>query len=295
MPASQAQIDHAVSLFEAAAKANTACEHRQGNLVNVPSESGNDVMVTTDLHGNRLHFEKLLRIADLQEHDGRHLVMQEVCHGGPTYPNSSACMSHLLLEDVAQLKITYPDRFHFLLSNHELAEITEFPISKHGRVLNLAFRFGIQTFYGEGAQQVHQAMCTFLSSCPLGIRIADHTLVTHSLPEDIAQFGFDTTVFERPLDAADWKPRSDLFRLLWGRDFSETNARMFCDLMHVKNLIHGHEHCDAGFMTPNSHQIIIDSCGDLGCYVILESDSCLAQSEIIQRIAFLKDASKQGL
>jgi hypothetical protein len=44
-------------------------------------------------------------------------------------------MSHRMLEDVARLKVRYPDRFHFILSNHELAELTEFPIMKSRKLL----------------------------------------------------------------------------------------------------------------------------------------------------------------
>ena len=50
-------------------------------------------------------------------------------------------MSHTLLEDVAQLKVDYGDRFHFILANHELSELTDFPIMKSGRMLNLLFRW----------------------------------------------------------------------------------------------------------------------------------------------------------
>ena len=284
MTASPAQIDRAVSLFEEAAAANDACVFRQGNTIALDHDAGHDVLISTDLHGNRLHYERLLQIADLDGQPERHIVMQEVCHGGPSYPNSSACMSHLLLEDVAANKIAFPDRFHFLLSNHELAEITDFPISKQGRVLNLAFRFGVQTFYGEGAEQVRQAMSRFIRSCPIGIRIAKRILVTHSLPEAIAEYGFDATIFDRPLEEEDWQPNRDLFRLVWGRDFSEENARQFCEIMHADLLIHGHEHCPSGYSTPNPHQIIIDSCGDVGCYVILELQAASSQTQIIPRI-----------
>ena len=285
-----AQIDRVVRLFEAATRVNLACPHRHGNTIVLDADAGNEVMVTTDLHGNRLHFEKLLRIANLGEQRGRHLIMQEVCHGGPTFPGTSACMSHQLVEDVAERKLTFPDRFHFLLSNHELAEVIGFPIAKQGRMLNLAFRFGLQTFYGDGAEQVHQAMCTFLRSCPVAIRIAKHTLVTHSLPEDIAQHGFDATLLDRPLEATDWKPQSDLFRLMWGRDFSAANARMFCDAVHADMLIHGHEHCPTGYSTPNPYQLIIDSCGEHGCYVILDLQATPTPAQVVQRIFFLADA-----
>jgi hypothetical protein len=66
----------------------------------------------------------------------------------PEYPGGDGCMSHLLLEDCARLKTEFPERFHFLLSNHELAELGDFLISKSRRMLNMAFRFGINEMYG---------------------------------------------------------------------------------------------------------------------------------------------------
>ena len=57
-------------------------------------------------------------------------------------------MSHWMLAEVAELKATYPDRVHFLLSNHELAELTDYPIVKGQRMLNLMFRCGMQESFG---------------------------------------------------------------------------------------------------------------------------------------------------
>src|SRR5688572_3868622 len=88
-----------VDLFRRAAAANrdTAC--RTGNLVCLPIEQGSDVLITADLHGNWLNYDRILSLADLEANRQRHLVLQEVCHGGPTYPDDSGCMSHLLIEE----------------------------------------------------------------------------------------------------------------------------------------------------------------------------------------------------
>ncbi len=117
--------------MQSAAAQNLITEKRTGSIVELSESDGEDILVAADLHGNRINFDRLVKIADLANHPQRHLVMQEVCHGGPTYPGGG-CMSHLMLEDVAALKIDYPDRFHFILSNHELAEMTDFAIMKGG-------------------------------------------------------------------------------------------------------------------------------------------------------------------
>jgi hypothetical protein len=133
MPATLDLASDVIDLCNQAAAANRSCAARQGNVIVLTAGNADDLMIVADLHGNRLNFEKLLAIADLDGHPRRHLIMQEVCHGGPEYPGSDGgCMSHLLLEDCARLKTEFPDRFHFLLSNHELAELGDFPISKRG-------------------------------------------------------------------------------------------------------------------------------------------------------------------
>ena len=55
---------------------------------------------------------------------------------------------HAILEDVARLKVRFPDRVHFLLGNHELAELTDYPIQKNRQMLNVLFRMGLGQMYG---------------------------------------------------------------------------------------------------------------------------------------------------
>ena len=141
MPVTPDCVREVLDVCGQAAEANRSCPARRGNVVALSPDNAEDVMIVADLHGNRLNFEKLLRIADLDDNPRRHLVMQEVCHGGPEYPGEGGgCMSHLLLEDCIRLKTEYPERFHFLLSNHELAELGDFPICKSRKMLNLMFR-----------------------------------------------------------------------------------------------------------------------------------------------------------
>src|SRR5438874_10995231 len=167
MSASSEAVVAVLEQCRRAAAASRACAARQGNVICLTPDNATDVMIVADLHGNRLNFEKLLAIADLAGHPRRHLIMQEVCHGGPEYPGEvGGCMSHLLLEDCIRLKTEFPERFHFLLSNHELAELGDFPICKSRRMLNLVFRCGINEIYGAAAGEVRAAYLEFLASCP---------------------------------------------------------------------------------------------------------------------------------
>ncbi len=280
-------VEQVRSTCETAAAANLATPSRAGNLVRLDVAAADDVMVVADLHGHRVNFERLLRIADLDGHPRRHLIMQEVCHGGPLYPDDAGCMSHLLLEDVIRLKARYPDRFHFLISNHELAELTNFPITKANRMLNVLFRCGMRAMYGEATERVRDAYLEFIRSCPLGVQLATGVFICHSCPENVDRGGFDVEVFERQLREEDLTPSGSVFQLVWGRDFRSENAAAFARLVGADVLIHGHEPCLNGFRVPNERQIILDCCGRRACYLILPLDRPLTQAEMIEQLGHL--------
>jgi hypothetical protein len=283
MPVSREQVEHVIASMHAASARNFDLPTRVGNVVELGADSGDEILVSADLHGNRLNFNRLVKRADLPNHPRRHLVMQEVCHGGPTYPDGG-CMSHLLLEDVARLKNTFPDRFHFLLSNHELAELTDFAIMKAGKMLNLAFREGLRQLYGERSEQVRLAYLEFLASCPLAIRLAAGVFICHSAPESVDRNGFQVTIFDRRLERLDFQPRGPVFRLVWGRDFREANAAAFAALVGANLLVHGHDPCAEGYQVPNSKQVILDSCCEEACYALLPTHGPLTQQDLVARI-----------
>jgi hypothetical protein len=273
-----------IVLCRQAAERNRGCAARKGNVVELLPEHGDDVMVVADLHGNRLNLRKLLDTANLAGHPRRHLVMQEVCHGGPEYPGDGGCMSHLMLEDMARLTCEFPGRFHFLLSNHELAELGDFPICKSRKMLNLLFRAGITEMYGLEGERVRDAYMEFIASCPIAIRTAGGLFISHSLPEKVDRDGFDTNVFMRPLTSADWKSGSGLFRLVWGRDFRGANAEAFARLVGADLLIHGHEPCASGYSLPNSRQVILDGSGPTACYLLVPIGQKLTQPQLVEKI-----------
>jgi hypothetical protein len=288
MPASPELTAEVIALCARAAQANQECSARRGNVIHLTPEIAADVMIVADLHGNRLNFEKLLGIADLADNPRRHLVMQEVCHGGPEYPGEGGgCMSHLLLEDCIRLKAEFPERFHFLLSNHELAELGDFPICKSRKMLNLLFRTGINEMYGAAGGTVRDAYLQFLASCPLAVRLAGGIFISHSLPDRCDREPFDLSIFERPLSCADYKSGSPAFKLVWGRDFRAANAEAFAKQVGAEVLIHGHEPCEDGFSAPNSRQVILDGCCSHAAYLILPVGPKLTQADVVARITAL--------
>lgn len=289
MPATIEFIENVIQTYERAAEASRNTPTRQGNLIVLDEDAGEDVMITADLHGHRKNFNAIKRIAALEEHPRRHLILHEVCHGGPTYPTNGGCMSHGMLEDVAKLKAAYPDRVHFILSNHELAELTDYPILKSRKMLNLMFRLGMQEMYGPATDKVRDAYLLFLSSCPLGVRLPGNVLVCHSLPDEVDRRGWDASVLTKPLDRLDYREQGPVFQLVWGRDFREANAKAFAKLVGAEVLVHGHEPCEQGYALPNTVQIILDCCHERGTYVILPLNRGFTQREIVARICRLTD------
>ena len=284
MVASAQYVENIIAVYAEAAEANWKTPGRQGSVVVLSPEQAGEVMITGDLHGHRRNFNLIRRLSGLDAHPRRHLVLQEACHGGPVYPQNGGCMSHTVLEDIARLKARYPEQVHFILGNHELAELTGYPIQKNGQMLNLLFQLGMQQMYGPAADRVGQALLGFLRSCPLAVRLTLGVLISHSIPEWTDVRAFDTTIFTRELDPSEFQDRGAIFELVWGRDYRSANARAFARQIAARLLITGHEPCPEGFALPNPHQIILDCCGDKASYVIVPTDRELSQSEVVQRI-----------
>lgn len=283
MVASIEYIEQIIATFQAAAQANIATPGREGNTILLEPNLAAEVMVTGDLHGHRQNFHAIRKVAALDQNPRRHLVLQEVCHGGGSYPNGG-CMSHLILEEVAKLKVQFPDRVHFILGNHELAEMTDYPIRKYKQLLNLVFRLGLQQMYGPATEKVRQAYCEFIQSSPLAVRLPGGAFISHSVPENVDRQQFDTSIFSRKIDRSEYFDRTGVFELVWGRDYRAENADAFARLVGANLLINGHEPCPDGYSTPNPTQVILDCCGQRACFVILTTDRTWTQAEVVERI-----------
>jgi hypothetical protein len=289
MIASPQEVQNVIATFDQAAEANRQMPGRQGGTVALSTAAADEVMLTGDMHGNRQNFDELCRRAALAVNPRRQLVLQEICHGGPRYPDAGGCMSHAMLEDVAALIAKYPQQVHLLLGNHELAELVDFPIRKNNQLLNVSFRLGLRQRYGAAAEEVRRALLRFLWSCPLAMRLPQGVLVTHSLPERVDTQGFDPSVLMRPLGPGDCGEDAEIFRLVWGRDYRRKNTQAFCAATGAKLLITGHEPCVTGFSQPSDLQVILDCCGDRAAYVILPVGVELSQAEIVRLIETLEE------
>jgi hypothetical protein len=284
MVASIEYIETIIDTYQKATEINLANASRQGNIVVLDAETADEVMITGDLHGNRRNFNLIRRLAALDKHPRRHLVLQEVCHGGPPYPSNGGCMSHTMLEDVAKLIVQFSGRVHFLLGNHELSEATDYGIQKNRLMLNMLFRLGMQEMFGLAFDKVREAMIPFIKSCPLAVRLPERVFISHSIPENCDTQRFNKTVFDRDLDVLDFLTDGDAFNLVWGRDYRQENADAFAQGVDADVLINGHEPCAEGYGTPNRTQVILDCCAEKAYYVILPLGRTWTQAEVLERL-----------
>lgn len=231
---------------------------RKGGVI--APESADEVMVVGDLHGNTPAFRKVLEIAALNRHPGRHLVLQELIHGTKYYSDDGGDKSHQLVDLVSALKCQYPERVHLILGNHELSELTGRVIAKNGMVLNEEFRRGIATAYAPRDQAVYDTYRDLFAALPLAVRTPNRVFLCHTTPEpaqlDTLNLGL--------LAADSWPPEAlrrggTIYAMTWGRNDEPETIDRFAEMVDADWFITGHQPCDEGFRQANHRQIIIDA------------------------------------
>ncbi|HSZ58938.1 MAG TPA: metallophosphoesterase [Tepidisphaeraceae bacterium] len=249
--------DHVIETFGAAAEENQVSPLREHQVVNLPGEG--EVWIAGDLHDHRRNFEKLIRAADLANNPQRHLVLQELIHGDH-FDAQGAEESWKILAQAAELKADQPGQVHFLLANHDLAQVHGEGIMKAGQSVCEAFTAGVKRDFGERSALVNAAIADFLLSFPLAVRAPNGLFFCHSLPTDQEMLDFDFGVFDRALTGADYRRRTGpVYQLIWGRKTSPESAETFADKVGAQLLITGHQPQEAGYLVNGNRHLIIAS------------------------------------
>lgn len=257
--------EEVVEIFQCAAEESTISPMRQQQVVHLPTEG--TLFVSGDLHDHRRNLEKLLSVADIENHPEHQLLLQEVVHG-PHWDASGAEGSWETLLKVADLKCRFPKQVHFLLANHDLAQIHGEGIMKGGESVCKAFNKAVRRDFGERSGVVQAAITEFLLSFPLAIRTSNGLLFTHSVPADHEIPEFDYTVFDRALVGADYQRRiGPVYQLIWGRRTTPPFIDQFLDRLGAKLSVVGHQPQDMGFARNGERQLIIASDHSQGVYL----------------------------
>lgn len=259
-----------IELLQTGIKANENDRFRRHNLVVLP-DSG-DLVVAGDIHGHRRNFERIVTYAALDKNPARHLILQELIHGGPE-DGEGGCLSFELLADAVRLKISYPDRAHFILANHDTAFISNSDVMKGGKEMNAAMRAAMQRRFAGQTKDVESAIERFFFSQPLAVRCPNRIWISHSLPSDRMIGKFDFSIFHRNLKISDIVRPNSAYLLTWGRGHSDKTLEFLSKQLDVDLFVLGHQIQEAGWMSNNRNLIIIDSQHNHGHLLYIRLDS----------------------
>jgi hypothetical protein len=265
-------------LLEKGIKANYADKYRHENLICLPA-SGN-LVITGDIHGHRRNFERIVTFADLGNNPDRHVIFQEIIHGGPE-DEHGGCLSFELLFELVSYKLNFPDRVHIVMGNHDTAFIDQSEIMKNGKEMNTAMRSALERKFGSGSQTVDLAIKRFLFSQPLAVRCENRLWVSHSLPGNRYVNKFDDNIFHRELKIVDVVKPNSAYLLTWGRKQSVKTLTEMAKRLDVDLFVLGHQPQEKGWLKVGENLLIIASDHNHG--VLLPVD--LTESYSLGRLA----------
>lgn len=271
--------DRLLRTLAQAAQAFETTPGRHGRLIRLPDAA--DVLVAGDMHGNLTNFRHVLDRADLANQSRRHLVLQELVHGPHCY-SAGGDKSHQLLDLLAALKCQFPERVHFLLGNHELAQWAGHLITKTDFEQTTLFRFGVEAAYGPRAAEVYAGYRNLFVRAALAVRTPNHVFCCHSLPwfDDVERFDLAVLEAEQPEDR-EFHYGGVIHSLVWGRDLAPETAAAFCARVDADLLVTGHVPCPDGFFVPNDRQLVLDSHGSPAALCLFPADQTLTHRELV--------------
>jgi Calcineurin-like phosphoesterase len=270
-----------IDLLNQGMEANNADPFRHGNLIRLPA--GGDVIVTGDLHGHRRNFERIVAFADLLNHPDRHIILQEIIHGGPE-DSAGGCLSYRLLFDVARYKVSFPDRVHVIMANHDTAFINNSEVMKDGKEMNQAMRAALDREYPRRADEVKLAIKRFLFSQPLAVRCDNRIWMSHSLPSDSCSEKFDPEILHRPLKVNDVVRPGSAYLLTWGRKHSQALLDKMADLLDSDVFVLGHQPQEQGWSRAGRNLLIIASNHNHGCLLPINPARSYTVEQLIESV-----------
>lgn len=254
----------AVDTFREAAARNLDDPYRDGSVVRLPGYG--QAVMTGDLHGNHDNLTKLQRYAMLERAAARHVILHEIVHSETA--QRAVDHSHEVLLRAAQYKCEFPEQVHFLQSNHELAQMTAYPIAKNGRAVIDDFNNSVEFAYGSDmAGLVLDSINEFIETFPIAVRTENRIWMSHSLPNDYDMGDFDAELFSRPLRPADLADHGPVFRLVWGRRHSAAQFEKLSEILDVDLFILGHQPQETGFEVRFDRLIILASDHNHGTFL----------------------------
>ncbi|MHC4622705.1 MAG: metallophosphoesterase [Planctomycetota bacterium] len=256
-----------IDLLNRGTEANHADRFRRGNLVHLPGEGS--LIATGDIHGHRRNFERIVTFADLANNSDRHVVLQEIIHGGPE-DAEGGCLSYKLLFDVVHYKLSFPDRVHLVMGNHDVAFISDSEVIKNGKEMNRSIRAALEGEFQQDSTEIRLAINQFLFSQPLAVRCENRIWLSHSLPGNRLADEFDREVLEKPLKDSDMVKSGPAYALIWGRKHSQAVLDKMAELLDADIFVLGHQPQEQGWCRAGENLIIIASDHNHGCLLPID-------------------------
>ena len=277
-----------IDLLNEGTQANNADKYRRDNLICLPSNGS--LILTGDLHGHCRNFERIVAFADLASNPERHIVLQEIIHGGPE-DSCGGCLSYRLLFDVIRYKLSFPDRVHIIMGNHDTAFINNSEVMKDGREMNRVMCQSIEREFQQEADEVKLAIRQNLFSQPLAARAENGIWASHSLPGDQMVEKFDQQIFHRQLKVNDVIRPGSAYLLTWGRRHSQALLDKLAGRFDVKVFVLGHQPQDKGWKQAGENLIIIASNHNHGCLIPIDLAQSYTMEQLIDSIVPLASLS----
>ena len=299
--------DAVIGVLEAGAEANLSAPCREGSidLIRAPGT----LLATGDLHDNPIHLQRLLDLARYEGHaaeittpeaDGWarpvHLVLHEVIHSDALINGMD--FSYRALARVASVKADHPEHVHTLLANHELSQIVGAGIIKNGIRVVEAFNQGVEFAFDDRADEVAEAINTFVRSMPLALRCETprgDILCAHSLPGVGMMERFDPDVLRRPLCDDDYTPRRGAAHLMvWGRGYDSEQLEDLVERWGIDMFVLGHEHVPGGIEVREPNAIVINSDHGDGAYLPIDLEAPPRAHEAARQVRWLSGDGAAG-
>jgi len=267
-----------VNLFNTGTRLNQHDALRNGNMLTFPGLG--DLIVTGDLHNHRRNFERIQTVAALAEHPQRHVILQEIVHGGLLDADGADHSLNMLL-DAIHWADQFPGQVHFLLANHDLAQVYGHPIMKDGYDLTDRFSRYFKTRAGGQFPAAGQAFRSFILTMPLAAITFSGILLSHSLPGPRDMAAFDSTILRRQLTEADFSRTGSVYQLIWGRGQTPDVLAALAKAWWCELFICGHQAQDSGYGTIAQRMLVLDSSHNHGTFLHIDLARPYTMEELI--------------
>jgi Icc-related predicted phosphoesterase len=270
-----------VDLLKKGIDTNNTDPYRQGNVVTLPNTGM--LIVTGDLHGHCRNFERIVTYANLADNPERHLVLQEIIHGGRE-DLEGGCISYELLFEAVKLKLEFSHRVHFIMGNHDTAFISDSKVMKAGKEMNASMRQAMARRFGGDFGVVEHAMTQFLFSQPLAVKCANRIWVSHSLPGNREMANFSDEIFHRSLQITDLLRPNLAYNFMWGRKHNDRTLEKMAKLFDVDLFILGHQAQSNGCGKAGGNLVILASDHNHGCLLPIDLAKSYTIDELVEAI-----------